>query len=156
KLADKDLEEIFNNPLAERFLPQPDFDGIIKAVNNEPDKNISNLYIKADKWITLEKPYISSLIFKIIHQEDKLKTGISKITESNQITEISQDVEISQDAEISQIKKDLEDLTSIKKELEDLTIFKKGLEDLTSIKKELEDLTSLFDNFKNEVITKLN
>ncbi|CAG8806556.1 24166_t:CDS:2, partial [Racocetra persica] len=100
--------------------------------------------IENEKWTTLEKPYISSLLSKIIRQEDKFKTGISKIAESNQITEISQ------------IKKELEDLTSIKKELEDLNIFKKGLEDLTSIKKGLEDLTSLFDNFKNEVITKLN
>ncbi|CAG8807013.1 3555_t:CDS:1, partial [Racocetra fulgida] len=44
--------------------------------------------IENEKWTTLEKPYISSLLSKIIRQEDKLKTKISKIAESNQITEI--------------------------------------------------------------------
>ncbi|CAG8561897.1 13109_t:CDS:2 [Dentiscutata heterogama] len=43
----------------------------------------------------LKKPYISPLLFKITHVEDKSKT------------------EINQAAEISQIKKGLEDLTSL-------------------------------------------
>ncbi|CAG8594758.1 25979_t:CDS:2, partial [Gigaspora rosea] len=42
-ISDEYWEEIFNNSLAERFLPQSDFDEIIKKAN-KPDKDITNLY----------------------------------------------------------------------------------------------------------------
>ncbi|CAG8815215.1 16410_t:CDS:1, partial [Racocetra persica] len=60
-LLDIDLEEIFNNPLAERFLPHPDFNGIIKAVNNESDENITKLCN------SLLKTYIEENFFLAYH-----------------------------------------------------------------------------------------
>ncbi|CAG8470470.1 3515_t:CDS:2 [Gigaspora margarita] len=93
----------------------------------------------------------------------QIKKRLEDLTnDESEIKQIKKRVDdlTSDNSEISQIKKRMDYLTSDNSEISQI---KKRVDDLISdnseisqIKKRLEDLTNLFDNFKDEVISKLN
>ncbi|CAG8700651.1 3253_t:CDS:2, partial [Gigaspora rosea] len=74
-ISDKEYwEEIFSKPLAERFLPDSDFDRIINEANIKPDEDNTNLYnLLLDNYIE-EKfflTYYGEILMKKLLSSDK-------------------------------------------------------------------------------------
>ncbi|CAG8563202.1 12112_t:CDS:2 [Dentiscutata erythropus] len=168
-ISDEYWGKIFNDPsLPERFLPQSDFDGIIKEANIKSDKDITNLYyLLLDNYI--KEKFFLARFGKILMQRflslnekcfyevhvHKLRDLINDIQNGKWATLekpyvppplFLEFIYTEDESEISQIKKRLEDLTNDESEISQI---KKRLEDLTNdeseirqIKKRVDDLTS--------------